>query len=76
MNNLRRKRIQAVIDKLSDLKEEIDDIYNEEEEYRDNMPENLMESDRYSKADNAVENLDSSSTSLDEIIEYLESAME
>ena len=64
------------MDRLNEVKEEIEDIYNEEEEYRDNIPENPIDSDKYNKADNAVENLDSSNMAIEEILEYLESAMD
>ena len=53
MNAQRRKALKAVITKLEDLeslrqeiKEELEDIMDEEQESFDNMPEGLQESDR------------------------------
>ena len=57
MNTPRRKNLQKVIDMLEALKSDIETARDEEEEYRDNMPENLQNSERYEKADNACDNL-------------------
>lgn len=67
MNKLRRKALQDVFDKLSDLQEELASIKDEEDESRDNMPENLQGSERYEQSETA-------SYSIDEAIEYLSSA--
>ena len=82
MNNTRRKNIKQTIDrfcsirkKLEELvsevesvKSDVEDIQWEEEEYRDNMPENLQGSERYDKADGACTNLSDAVDSLDEMI--------
>lgn len=72
MNKARRKRIEEVISKLQDLQGEIEDITSEEEEYRDNMPENLVNSEKYEVAENARCLLDSAYSSVDEAVEMLE----
>lgn len=53
MNAQRRKALKAVITKLEDMdslrqeiKEELEDVMDEEQESFDNMPEGLQESDR------------------------------
>ena len=53
MNKIRRKSLQAIIDQLEELKGSLEDLQAEEEEYRDNIPENMQESERYEKADEA-----------------------
>lgn len=40
MNRIRRKNLQSIIDKLEDLKSSLEELQEEEEDYRDNMPEN------------------------------------
>ena len=40
MNKIRRKNLQAIIDRLEELKGSLEDLQAEEEEYRDNIPEN------------------------------------
>lgn len=76
MNKPRRKAIQNLYDQLSDIKEQLEEIYNEEEEYKDSIPENLQGSERYEKAEMAVENLAEAAGSLYDILENLEAAME
>lgn len=90
MNKPRRKQIQEVIDKLGSLQsemealiEEIEGIQSDEEEYRDNMPENLQGSERYERADAACDALESardtleeSKDNIDDVISSLEEASE
>ena len=42
MNKLRRKELQTIIDRIEELKDSLETIMSDEEEYRDNMPENLQ----------------------------------
>ena len=76
MNKARRKSLQEILDKMDELRSMLETLKDEEEEYRDNIPENLWGSERYEKADEAVDNLDSALDSFDEIADYIESAME
>lgn len=50
MNKIRRKNLQSIIDQLEELKGSLEDLQSEEEEYRDNIPENMQGSERYEKA--------------------------
>ena len=76
MNNTRRKAIEEIRDRLAEISDEIDEILGEEEEYRDNIPENLQGGERYERAEEAVSNLSSATDSLYEVLDYLESAVE
>lgn len=71
MNAIRRKKISEVIEKLEELKEEIECLIEEEAEYRDNMPENLTGSERYEIADNACITMELAQDSLDDVVDYL-----
>ena len=75
MNNDRRARIQALIDKLEGIKEDIDFIKDEEQESYDNMPENFQAGERGDKAQEAIDNLDYAYSQIDEVREYLEEAL-
>lgn len=75
MNKERRARIQDIIDRLDCMKVEIEGIKDEEEEYRDNIPENLQGSERYEAADEAIESLEMAWDSVDTAISYLDEAM-
>lgn len=76
MNKIRRKELQSTIDQLIELMSSLEDLQAEEEEYRDNMPENLWGSDRYEKAEEAIFNMEDAVSSLEEAISSIEAAME
>ena len=78
MNIARRKNIALVIAEIQSLSgkmetvlEDIEIIKDEEEEYRDNIPENLQGSDRYSAAEEAIDNLNSAYDTLQEAFDNL-----
>lgn len=76
MNKIRRNVLQAVINQLEDIKSNIEDAQSDEDEYRDNMPENLQGSERYELADAACDSLYDAVSSLEEAISSIESAIE
>ena len=76
MNRIRRKNLQSIIDQLEELKSSLEDLQSEEEEYRDNMPENLQGSERYELADAACDNLCDAVSNLEETISSIETAIE
>jgi hypothetical protein len=76
MNKIRRKNLQSIIDQLEELKGSLEDLQAEEEEYRDNIPENMQESERYEKADEACGNLSEAVDNLEEVISSIEAAIE
>lgn len=68
MNDTRRKAIKEVMDRLESIKEDLECIIEEEDEYRDNMPDNLKNSERY-------ETSEMDSSYLSEVLESVESAI-
>lgn len=76
MNNQRRKEIQAVLDELAALRSRVEDLQNGEQDYFDNMPENLQQSERGEKAEQAASRLEDALTAFDEIEEALNEAAE
>lgn len=76
MNKVRRKRLTEIKEKLEMLQNELEDIADEEEDYRDNIPENLQGSERYEKAEQACDALSYARDSMQELIDYIEEAME
>lgn len=76
MNNLRRKRIAKLNEMLSELMEEIQSIAEDEEEYIDNIPENLQNSECYEQAKDALDNLCYVVSSLYNAIETLSYVIE
>ena len=76
MNNIRRKALQKISDKIVELKDELENIMQEEEEYRDNMPENLQGSERYEKTDDACNSLYDAVSQLEEVVSSIDAATE
>ena len=92
MNNIRRKEIREIIDELETMAGKLDDLYSwldelksEEDEYRDNIPENLQGGIRYEESEEASDNMEYASDTLydlslemtnyiEDAISYLESA--
>lgn len=66
MNALRRKRLAKIFDRIDELKADLEEVLEEEEEYRDNIPENLQGSTRYEIADEACDSIQTAIDALDE----------
>lgn len=58
MNKQRRKTIDELIEKIEALKDDVQSVLDDEQEYRDGIPESMTE--KQDVADAAIENLDSS----------------
>lgn len=71
MNNTRRKSIQKIINGITALKEDLETLLDEEQEYLDNMPENLQESERAEVAQDAIDNMETVIDGLDECVDTL-----
>lgn len=76
MNKVRRKELQELYDIISEAKDRLEMLHDEEEEYKDNIPENLQGSERYEIAEAAVDALDSAVSSLEETLDYIEEAQQ
>lgn len=76
MNKTRRQKLHSLFDTVSEAKKQIEMLRDEEEEYKDNIPENLQNSARYDDAEAAVDALDSVIDSLDEALDSIEELQE
>ena len=59
-----------------DLQTEIEEIKDEEQEAYDNLPESLQDGEKGEKMTDAVDNLDSAYSSLEDAIGYLDEAIQ
>ena len=75
MNKVRRLGLEKIIEALESIKEELSVLAKEEEEYRDNIPENLQTSERYEKAEAACDSLSDADASIDEAIDFIMEAI-
>lgn len=76
MNKDRRASIQAVIDQLEEARQELETLRDEEQEYFDNMPENLQGGEKGEMAQTAIDNLDEAISNIEAAIDSANSATE
>lgn len=74
MNGPRRKQIEALSDRLTDLRADLEQLRDEEQEYYDNMPDSLRDGEKGQKAENAVQAMEDTLNNIDEAVAYLEEA--
>ncbi len=58
MNKCRRKSIKEITDKIKALMSQLEDIKDEEDEARENIPENLENSDVYKTSENCSDTIE------------------
>ena len=71
MNKNRRKQLEDLCKKLEELKDKIDGILYDEQDYFDNMPENLQGSQRGSDSEEAISHMEDAINAIDEAIEAI-----
>ena len=69
MNNIRRKRLKEIKDRLEGIASDIDIVREEEQDSLDNLPENLQCSTR---ADDIQENTDSLEEIYDNVTDVID----
>jgi len=76
MNKARRKELERAIGLMGTARDIIEDCKAEEEEYLENMPENLQYSEKHDIAEAAVENMENAIDNLEEAMQNVDDAME
>ena len=71
MNKQRRQRIRDVRKEIENCKENLQTILDEEQDYFDNIPENLQGSMRGSDSEDAIDTMESCIEDLENIIKEL-----
>lgn len=74
MNKLRRKQLEDVTAKLEEAKSLLESLMMEEEEYRDNMPENMVYGEKYDAADSACDAMQEAVDQIEEAVYSIERA--
>lgn len=72
MNRQGRREIEKYIVSLNDIRDNLESMKDCENEKYDSMPESLQDSERADEMLEAVDNLDSAISSIEEAVEYLE----
>lgn len=76
MNNTRRKNLLELIEKTEGIKQGIEELRTEEEEYYNNMPSSVQDGEKGDRAQTVIEYLDEAMTAAGDVIENLTSAAE
>ena len=71
MNKIRRASIQKLIDALTSLRADLDDVCRDEEYAFGNLPENLQDSQRGDVMQDAIDFMDNASDSIGDAIDQL-----
>ena len=71
MNATRRKFLANILDRLSSIKAEIDELKDLEQEAFDNLPEGIQGSERGEKIQSNVEIMDDAVNSIDDLEEQI-----
>jgi len=75
MNKDRRYSIKIILSKIMALQDELKVLRKQEIEYRDNIPAHLVNSKRYNKADEAVDQIGGAIEELNPIIDYIKNVI-
>lgn len=76
MNNTRRKEIRSITNEIKNLKDRVENILEDENNYRYNMPVNLQGSKRYSDSRDSSFLLEQSLLDLEECIYDLQGSID
>ena len=77
MNKERRKALKEIIETLESIKDiDLSTLLAEEEEYRDNIPENLQCSEKYDASANSCDSLDQAIGNIEDAICFIQEAIE
>lgn len=71
MNKQRREKIREIRNEIESCKDKLQIILDEEQDYFDNMPENLQGSMRGSDSEDAIDTMEGCIDELDEVIKEL-----
>lgn len=72
MNKARRQQLSKWLADIEEIKSELENICSDEQDYFDNMPENLQGSQRGMDAEEAIDQMNEAVSSIEEAISIIE----
>ena len=75
MNKNRRKRIADLRERIDIIKNELEEVMEEEQDARDNLPNNLQASEKAEQMDDTIGSIEYAIGNLEETIENLDEAV-
>ena len=76
MNNTRRKQLSKAQTMLDEARAIIEECRDEEQDYFDNIPENMQDGERAQISEAAIDCMDAAIDSLEEVIDNVMNAQE
>ena len=71
MNKERRKQLEALSQRAELIRDDLENVLSDEQEYFDNIPENLQYSQRAGDSEEAMDLMNSAIECIDEAIEII-----
>jgi len=75
MNKQRREILQSILNRIEKVISDIESARDDEQEFYDNIPENLRDSHMGQAAEEAIASMDDALSSLDDAFTAIETAM-
>ena len=72
MNKTRRQQLRKWLEDIENIKGELETICSDEQDYYDNIPENLQSSDRANDSEEAIEQMEEAVSSIEDAISVIE----
>jgi chaperonin cofactor prefoldin len=72
MNKTRRQQLRKWLEDMENIKSELETICSDEQDYFDNMPENLQGSQRGCDSEEAIDQMNEAVSSLEDAISIIE----
>ena len=72
MNKIRRQQLRKWLEDIEAIKSELESICSDEEDYFNNMPENLQNSIRGTDSEEAIDHMNDAVSSIEEAISIIE----
>lgn len=72
MNKTRRQQLRKWLEDMEEIKSELETICSDEQDYFDNMPENLQGSQRGMDAEGVIEQMEEAVSSIEDAISIIE----
>lgn len=74
MNKQRRKKLESLAEQIRVVKDELEELRDEEQTAHDNLPDSFQEGEQGSRMESCIENLDEAIDDLDNAILMIEEA--
>lgn len=76
MNKQRRKEIAQIVKDINELRDRVEAVKDEEQEYYDSMPQSMVENEKGERAQEVIFELEQCDSVLSDAIDHLETAGE